>query len=273
MVQAFADGPHGSVPLRVYRASAPTALLLWLHGGGFISGDLDMAEADGVATRLAEHGVTVVTAGYRLCLDGVHHPVPGDDVLAAFAWCREHAEELGVEAGRCAIGGASAGGLLAAVAAIRQRDAGERPPDSLVLCYPILHATLPPPDADLAARLVGLPPELERMNAELPDMIAAYLGPGTSPDDPHAVPAAAELRGLPPSLVIGAEVDLLRPSGEAFAAALAASGAGVGVLAEPGTLHGYLNAPEDPALATTIARIVRWLTGGSSILAAAQVTP
>lgn len=257
--QDLIPGPHGTVPIRVYPAAAPRAALLWLHGGGFIAGDLDMPEAKWVASMLAERGVTVVTATYRLCVDGVHYPVPADDVLAAFEECRTRSNSLGVTPERWSIGGASAGGMLAAVAALRLRDAGDLLPASVVLCYPMVSDVLREPDADLAVALENLSPELDAMNAAIPDMIAAYLGTSASPD-PHAIPANADLIGFPRTLVINAEVDVLRPAGEDFAASLEKAGCRTTLIAEPGTPHGYLNAPGHPAATATIARIAQWLT-------------
>ena len=81
-------GPHGPVPVRTYRpAGAAGATLLWVHGGGFRHGDLDMPEAHLVSAELASRaGAYVVSVGYRLAVDGVRYPVPLDDVFAAWGW-------------------------------------------------------------------------------------------------------------------------------------------------------------------------------------------
>ena len=116
--------------MRVYPADAatarPTPGLVWAHGGGFAAGDLDMPEADWVARSLAARGVTVVSVDYRLVGDGCRYPAPSDDVLAAWRWTLAHAEELGVDPDRLAIGGASAGANLVAGAVLRMLHPGGR---------------------------------------------------------------------------------------------------------------------------------------------------
>ena len=77
-------GPHGPVPIRVYRpADARGVGLVWLHGGAFHLGDLDMPEADVTSRAVAGAGISVVSVDYRLAVGGVRFPVPSDDVLAA----------------------------------------------------------------------------------------------------------------------------------------------------------------------------------------------
>jgi acetyl esterase/lipase len=100
-------------------AARPTPGLVWAHGGGFAAGDLDMPEADWVARSLAARGVTVVSVDYRLVGDGCRYPAPSDDVLAAWRWTLAHADELGLDRDRLAIGGASAGANLVAGAVLR----------------------------------------------------------------------------------------------------------------------------------------------------------
>src|SRR4051794_5122589 len=133
--------------------------LVWAHGGGFVGGDLDMREADWVAREIcARAGAVVVSVDYRLAVDGVCYPVPHDDVVAAVAWVRDTAADLGIDAGRISIGGASAGGNLTAGAALKLRDRDGWVPATLLLAYPALHAAVPPPSPALAAKLAELPP-------------------------------------------------------------------------------------------------------------------
>src|SRR3954452_927450 len=121
-------GPHGDVPVRIYspRDGTPSgAGVVWMHGGAFVAGDLDMPEADALARELcARAGAVVVSVDYRLATGGGRFPGPHDDVVAAWRWTAEHAAELGIDPARLAIGGASAGGNLAAGAALRLRDEG-----------------------------------------------------------------------------------------------------------------------------------------------------
>ncbi|MEY2467703.1 MAG: acetyl esterase, partial [Actinomycetota bacterium] len=168
-------GPHGPIGARVYRAGAATAALVWLHGGAFAFGDLDMPEAEWVALTLASHGVTVCSVDYRLATDGVTHPAPGDDVLAAWRWATGASQPLGNHPVH--LGGASAGACLAAATAKRIRDLGEPLPASLVLAYALVHAELPPPSDDLRRALEHPPPGAFLFDAETLRLIVLnYLG-------------------------------------------------------------------------------------------------
>src|SRR5580693_2489337 len=157
-----APGPHGAVPVRVYdagdSASGTRPCLVWMHGGAFMAGSLDMPEADWFSRELARRaGAVVVSVDYRLCNDGVHYPVPHDDVVAAARWARDSASSLGVDPGRVSLGGASAGACLAAGAALKLRDADGQPPAHLVFAYGVAHPVLPPVSADQAALMREVP--------------------------------------------------------------------------------------------------------------------
>ncbi|MBR7838564.1 alpha/beta hydrolase fold domain-containing protein [Actinospica durhamensis] len=142
-----APGPHGDVDLRVYRPrSEARRALVWLHGGGFMGGDLDMPEAHLVAAELAFRAdALVVSVGYRLAGNGVHHPVPIDDAHAAWLWLTEGEGAARLPEGPVALGGASAGAALALATALRLRDqAGHaRTPEALLLAYPFAHFPSP----------------------------------------------------------------------------------------------------------------------------------
>lgn len=286
--------------VRVYPADAaterPTAALVWAHGGGFAAGDLDMPEADWVARTLAARGVTVVSVDYRLVGDGCRYPAPSDDVITAWRWTLEHAGELGIDPGRTAIGGASAGANLVAGSVLRISthtdvpvaaiidSAGGAPapgaapevaqetrapsarsvamPAGVFLAYPTLLAVQPAPDAALRA-LLDENPGADRFGPHaVRTMYEGYLG-GPVDDAPlAAVPglaAASDLAGFPPVLMVNSEADELRMSGEVFAATLAEAGVPTEVVTEAGTWHGHLNRPDEPAASVTIDRVVRWL--------------
>ena len=244
-----APGPHGPVPVRVYSPAgdAPDRPgLVWLHGGAFRMGDLDMPEADWTARHLADRaGAVVVSVDYRLAVGGVTYPVPHDDVVAAVRWVRDDATALGIDRARISLGGASAGGNLAIGAALRLRDEDGEPPAALLPVYPVAHAVLPPASAALAARMAEVPPVLRFLPADTDGFNRGYLGGPLSTADGYAFPALAVLEGLCPTLVLNAEYDDLRSSGEAFTALLALAGVDVRQVLVPGVLHGFLNSRSD----------------------------
>jgi acetyl esterase len=241
-----APGPHGSVPMRIYTPdrTANSPCLVWMHGGAFIAGDLDMPEADWIARELASRvGIVVISVDYRLCNDGVMYPVPHDDVVAAMRWVRQNAQSLGVNANRLSIGGASAGANLAAGAALKLRDTDGWQPAQLILAYPAAHAVIPAPSASLAALMTEVPEILRFPPAMTHAFNVNYLGGPVSRADGYAFPALAALEGLGPVLVMNAEYDDLRASGEAFSAALALAGVDVRQVQVKTMLHGFLNLP------------------------------
>lgn len=230
-----------------------------------------MPEADIVARELAHRAESVVVSvDYRLAANGVTYPVPHDDVVAAFRWVASQADSLGIDRNRLALGGASAGANLAAGAALRLRDEGYVPgPGHLLLVYPCVHAAVPEASAELAAKLPAVPRVLRVLPETAERITANYLGPGYVDVPPYAMPAEAELAGLPPTTIVNSEYDDLRASGEDFAALLRASGVPVEMTCEDGVLHGHLNtaphllAGSDHTLAV-LAAAVRGLEGSES---------
>jgi acetyl esterase len=215
-----------------------------VHGGAFLGGDLDMVEADGVAREIcARAGAVVVSVDYRLCHGGITYPVPHDDVVAAIRWVRDRAGDLGVDAGRISVGGASAGANLSAGAVLRLRDDDDWVPAALLSAYPVAHPVLPPASASLTALMAGLPRMLRFLPEDTTFINANFLGGAHSRADGYAMPALAVLEGLCPILVLDAEFDDLRPSGEAFTAALARAGVDVRRVLVRGLPHGFLNQP------------------------------
>lgn len=267
------DGPHGPIPVRVYRpidnssSTKARPALVWLHGGGWLAGDLDMPEADIVARELAHRAdVVVISVDYRLAVDGVTFPVPHDDVVAAYRWAVRNASGLCSDPLRTALGGASAGGNLACGAALRLRDDADDPaPHRLLLAYPAVHGVLPPKTPDHEAAMAEVPPVLRFTTELVKSLIVNFLGHDFN--DPHDIPAYAmpangDLRGLPPTTIITSEYDDLRPSGDALAHRLEQVGVPVRLFQEAGALHGHLD--EDPRLShvdqslAVLADALRW---------------
>jgi len=245
------DGGARAVPARLYTdasAEASGRALVWVHGGAFIGGHLDMPESNWVALELAARGIPVLAVDYVKCLGDVHFPAPSGDVLAAWRHAVAHADEL-FAADTVHLGGASAGGNLTAGVVARLRDAGDRVPDGLVLVYPVVHPNGPEASAELD-------PDSPHGGLAL-----NFAGSVEALGDPHAFAALGSVDGFPPTFVLVCESDDLRPSGEAFARQLDAAGIGVALRLEAGADHGHINEPADPTALPTIEAIVRWIGG------------
>ncbi|RZS65879.1 acetyl esterase/lipase [Agromyces ramosus] len=255
-VDEVVAGPHGPVSIRVYRDAAAAATgpaLVWVHGGAFIGGNLDMPESNWVSRELAARGIPVVAVDYAKCLGEVHHPVPSDDVLAAWRQVRDAAATLvGVPSESLALGGASAGATLTSGVVTRLRDAGEPLPAGLVLVYPLLHPNGPAASNE---------PDPLSPHGQL---ALNYAGSTAALADPQVFAGVGDGHGFPPTLIVTCEFDELRPSGEAFAATLAAAGVEVVLHQEPGARHGHIDEPSDPTAPPTIAALADWL-GATSV--------
>ncbi|GAA4104384.1 alpha/beta hydrolase [Actinomadura miaoliensis] len=217
------------VAVRIYRPHGAQGAVVWLHGGGIIFGDLDTEHP--WAARLADgSGAVVISVDYRRAPEN-RFPAALDDAYAVLTWAAEHAAELGVDPGRIAVGGHSAGAGLAAAVALRARD--EQGP-------PIRFQLLNEPGLDdrqetWSARNFTDTPWHDR------DKITAawrhYLG--SAPATPYAAPArAADLSGLPPAYIATAEFDPVRDEGIDYALRLLQAGVSVELHQWPGTFHG-----------------------------------
>jgi acetyl esterase/lipase len=226
-------GPAGELPLRVYRPAGkgPLPTLAYFFGGGWVLGTIDTA--DGVSRSLANSsGAQVAVVGYRLAPE---HPFPAavDDCYATVRWIAGHAEEIGADPARLAVGGDSAGGNLAAAVALRARDGGPALAGQL-LVYPNTDQLAD----DESMRAADDPFLFNRHSvAWYREQYLANAGDAASP---LASPLrAGSLAGLPPALVITAEFDPLRDQGEAYARRLAGDGVGVRLSRYPGMAHGF----------------------------------
>ena len=258
-------GPHGDIPVRLYRPrnerDQPPGLL-WMHGGGFAGGELDMPEAHVVSAELAARGAVVASVDYRLATETVRFPVPLDDVVTAWGWFASATDEPDTDTARLAIGGASAGANLAASAAVRLRDEGRSLPGALLLAYPVVHFPVPALSDELAAEMRELP-RLLRFTADVIATITrGYLG--RLSDIPSLLmPGHANLAGLPPTRILLSEYDDLRASGELFEQQLREVGVPVESTVAAGMLHGHLNIAPVPQL-PEIERSLSFLADGLS---------
>ena len=217
------------VPVRIYRPRDAQGAIVWLHGGGFVMGDLETEHP--WAVRIADgSSAVVISVGYRRAPEH-RFPAALDDAYAVLAWAAEHAAELGIDPERIAVGGHAAGAGLAAAVALRARD--QQGP-------PIRFQLLNQPELDdrqetWSARHFTDTPFMTR------DKVAAswrhYLGAASA--SPYAAPArAADLSGLPPAYITSAEFDPNRDEAITYALRLLQAGVTVELHQWPGTFHG-----------------------------------
>jgi acetyl esterase len=249
-----ADFDADGVPVRLYRPSSDEALplLVFLHGGGWMLGDLDTHDAmhRHVAARA---DCAVLGVAYRLAPE---HPFPAglEDVATAFAWARREVQALGCDPARIALGGESAGANLTAALTLRLRDASEPQPLFQLLVHPVSDLALDFPSMD-EVEAPGLTRDY------LDTCRAMYVGE-TDFADPLISPLrAARHDGLAPAIVLTAAEDPLRDDGEAYAATLTRAGVETLACRLPGLPHGFMFLPVTlPAVSRAfdlIARLVR----------------
>jgi acetyl esterase len=231
-------GPGGDLSVRIYRpltTEEPAPALVYAHGGGFVFCDLD--SHDGLCRSLTNRtGAVVISVDYRLAPE---HPWPAaaEDVHAAASWAAAQAPSLGVDPGRIAVGGDSAGGNLAAVAALMARDRGVPALAAQVLLYPVIAADF---DND-SYRAFGY--GYYNPKPALQWYWDQYVPTATDRQHPYASPLKANLTGLPPAVMALAGHDPLHDEGLAYAHALEAAGVSVTRLPYPGGVHGFLTMP------------------------------
>jgi acetyl esterase len=205
---------------------------VYFHGGGWVIGDL---ETHDVLCRqiTAAAGVSVIAVDYRLAPEH-KFPAAVDDAWAATRWIAAHGAELGVDGGKLAVGGDSAGGNLAAVVALLARDAGGPPITAQVLIYPV---------TDLSAETQSYTDFAEGFALTRDSMRwfrAHYLTGPRDGDDWRASPLRARSHaGLPPALIVTAGFDPLRDEGAAYAMRLRDAGVMVDYVCFGGMIHGF----------------------------------
>jgi len=236
-IGAVRDVPVGDLPGRLYTPSGdrpdPSGLLVFFHGGGFMYGDLDSHDAP--CRFLAERaGVRVLAVDYRRAPE---HPFPAayDDAVASLNWAFDNAASLGVDPDRIAVGGDSAGGNLAAgaaIAAARQ----DLPLAFQMLVYPAVDATRQTRSYDLFGRGYYLSREYMELSSD------SYLPEEGDRKDPRASPLFETLpKGLAPAYVATAGFDPLRDEGEEYARMLCDAGVRVEMHRFPDLIHGFFN--------------------------------
>lgn len=235
-------GPAGSIGIRIYwppshsddYAGAAAPIVVFLHGGGFVLGDLDTH--DGTARQHAVGAdAIVVSVDYRLAPE---HPYPAavEDAWTATLWAAEHAAELRGDPNRLAVAGDSAGGNIAAVLARRARDHGQPPILFQLLWYPatLWDSSLPSFTENASAPILDTKTvgEFSRWYAGEVDM--------SDPPPDMAPGRAKDLAGLAPAYIGVAGYDPLRDDGARYGELLAAAGVAAEVHNAETLVHGYL---------------------------------
>ncbi len=245
------EGPGGPLTARVYvPEGAIDALVVYLHGGGWVIGDLDTH--DPVCRALANGTrATVASIDYRLAPEAPY-PAPLDDAMAALRWAAQKWPRH-----RLAVAGDSAGGGLAAGAALRARDEPDAPAlVAQLLVYPAVDPSMSRPSVSENAEGYFL----ERTDMEW--FFRHYLSGGALTGDPLADPylaplAAPDLAGLPPAVLAVGEFDPLRDEGTEYAARLQEAGVPVTLVRGEGLVHGWLGMVELSAAADRAGAEVR----------------
>ena len=220
--------------LRLYRATASPAapVMVFFHGGGWCIGTLDTH--DNLCRHLAHlTGMNVVSVDYRLAPEHVF-PAALDDAYAATRWVADHAVDLSCDARQLVVAGDSAGGNLAIATSLRAKEDNWPGIARQLLFYPVCDARMDSDSHDLFGQI----PMLTR------DAMAAmwrHYHPGSPMHPLASITHYPDLTGLPPAVVVTAELDILRDEGEAFAARLQQAGVAAHSQRVQGMIHGFAN--------------------------------
>ncbi|MCY9783591.1 alpha/beta hydrolase [Nocardiopsis sp. EMB25] len=256
-----APGPGGApeVPLIVWRptaGSSPTGALYWIHGGGMMLGTHRGEEIPLLLETARELGAALVSVDYRLAPENPH-PAPVEDCYAGLVWVVENAEKLGVDPGRVVVGGASAGGGLAAATALLARDRGGPDLIGQLLLYPMLDDRN---DTCSSHQMAGTG-VWDRVSNDTG--WGALLGEAAGGPDvsPYAAPARSEdLSGLPPAFLDVGSAETFRDEVVEFASRLWKAGGSAELHVWPGGFHGFDGfAPQAALSRSAAAQRLPWL--------------
>lgn len=241
----FVPGAKGAPDVRVLvylpkNLARPLPVLLWIHGGGYVIGSADQDDVQ-VKSIVASVGCAAVSVDYRLAPE-TPHPGPVEDCYAALKWLYSHASELGIDASRIAIGGASAGGGLAATLGLLTRDRGEIPLVFQLLIYPMLDdRTVSTADPHPYTGEFIWTHDANRFGW------TSLLGqePGSPGVSLYAAASRAEsVAGLPASYLCVGALDLFLEEDLEYARRLTRAGVPTELHVYPGAYHGFNLMPE-----------------------------
>ena len=225
-------GPNGDIPCIVnkpHRSDDPLPVLVYFHGGGLML--LGADEFQPLCTALAAAAdCIVVNVDYRLAPE---HPFPQplDDAVTAYQWCLEHADEIGGDASRIAVGGDSAGGYLATAVCLDAKRLGLPQPLHQLLVYPDIDGANRSESMVTIDAFVNLP--------MIASLHAAHAGDDLT--NPRVSPIHADDHsGLAPATILAASYDPFVDQGRAYAAVLRASGVPVTYSCYDGTIHAFI---------------------------------
>ncbi|RAY14190.1 alpha/beta hydrolase [Actinomadura craniellae] len=253
-------GPAGApdISLLICRPAAaldPTPAIYHMHGGGMVVGDNRTGLSE-ILDLVKELETAVVSVEYRLAPE-TPHPGPVEDCYAGLVWTAEHAAELGIDPERIIVGGASAGGGLAAALALLARDRGGPALFGQLLMCPMLDDRN---DTPSARQMAGLGVWDRSSNA---GGWSALLGDarGTDGVSPYAAPArAADLSGLPPAYIDVGSAETFRDEDTAYAGRIWQAGGQAELHVWPGGFHGFdLMVPQAVISQDARAARTRWL--------------
>jgi len=270
-------GPLGNVTVRVYTPNPTSGLpiLIFFHGGGFVAGNLD-AYDNPLRSVTNRCECIVVSVAYRLSPEN-KYPAAPEDAYAATKWVAEHADNIGGDPHRIAVGGDGAGGNLAAVVTLMSRDRGTPSLGFQILIYPSLDFSTMRPSwwAETDAPTVSR--EAKR------HISVAYLPITANLSDPFIAPIRAkDLKNLPPALLITYEGDNpMRAEGEEYARRLTEDGVAARVSLYPNAIHGFFLMAGDldagkkciDEVATTVRNAFRSKPTGPSAKSLPRSTP
>ena len=234
------DVPYGSDPkqfARIYKpAMAPSGgkpmpVVVYYHGGGWVIADVATYDAAPRAMSKALNAI-VVSVEYRHAPE-FKFPAQHEDAAAAYRWTLANAASWGGDPMKVAVAGESAGGNLAVATAIYARDNGLMLPRHIVSVYPIANSSMTLPSRMDSANAKPL-------NAAMLKWFGYYYqNSAADAQDPRLNLVAANLRGLPPTTIINAQIDPLRSDGEILATAMRAAGDKVEQKTFPGVTHEF----------------------------------
>jgi acetyl esterase/lipase len=235
IIESRVEGPAGSIPVRVYlpNGQRPLPALIYLHGGGWVVGNLDTH--DKIMRLLAlRSGAAVIGVDYRLAPEH-KFPTAIGECCAVVAHVRDHGADWGVDARRIAIGGDSAGANLAVAVALELRETEPTLLSLLVLVYGVFGLR------DSASRRLFGQRTDSFSNKDMDYYYECYMrGPEDQHDERLNV-LAADLRGLPPAIIAAAGMDLLLDDNIAMHELLVAADVPSSLKIYDGVLHGFLH--------------------------------